>query len=438
MRCPAIRRIRFRLAVLGALVLTLALPAPSGAKVKRHGPPRLDARAWVLVDGRTGDALAGHAAARPLAIASATKLMTAHLTLENLPLGTRVRMAPYSAIPGESLLGEPGGTPISVRDLLYSLILQSANDSAHTLAQVIGGTQRHFVAEMNRSAAALGLADTHYTNPIGLDSPGNYSSARDLATLAGRLLGNRTFARVADSPNAVLGSLRPPLTIGTRNTLLLRAPWVTGVKTGHTLAAGYVEVGSGRRKGVELISVVLGAPSETQRDSESLDLLDYGFAQYRVRRPVADRQVMASPSIHYSGGELALRAAHGITVGVRRGQRLQTTVRAPNRVTGPIRKGNRLGRVTVVVDGRVAGSAALLASRSIPEASTFDKVRSHAVIVLALIAVGAFGILVIVLAVRRRRRRRRPRSEEEMESIREDRRRIREQRRGAGDRGARS
>jgi D-alanyl-D-alanine carboxypeptidase (penicillin-binding protein 5/6) len=290
---------------------------------------------------------------------------------------------------------------------------------------------------MNHSAAALGLADTHYSNPIGLDSPGNYSSARDLATLAGRLLGNRTFARVADSSSAVLGSLHPALTIGTRNTLLLRAPWVTGVKTGHTLAAGYVEVGSGRRKGVELISAVLGAPSETQRDTESLDLLDYGFAQYRVRHPVGDREVIATPSIHYSGGELPLRATHGIRVGVRRGQRLQTSVRAPDRVTGPIRRGRRLGRVTVVVDGRVAGAAALVAARSIPEASSFDKLRSHTLIVLALIAVGAFGILVIVLAVRRRRRRRSALSEEEMQSIREERRRIREQRRGVDDRGAR-
>jgi D-alanyl-D-alanine carboxypeptidase (penicillin-binding protein 5/6) len=419
------------------LLVTLAPPAAAGGKAKRQGPPVLDARAWVMIDARTGEMLAGHAAARPLAIASATKLMTAHLALENLPLGKRLRMAPYSAIPGESLLGVPAGTPISVRDLLYSLILQSANDSAHTLAQVIGGTQRHFVVEMNHSAAALGLADTHYSNPIGLDSPGNYSSARDLATLAGRLLGNRTFARVADSSSAMLASLHPPLTIGTRNTLLLRAPWVTGVKTGHTLAAGYVEVGSGRRKGVELISVVLGAPSETQRDTESLELLDYGFARYRVRHPVGAREVMASPSIHYSDGDLPLRAAHRIAVGVRRGQRLQTSVRASDRVTGPIPKGKRLGRVTVVVDGRVAGSAALVASRSIPEASTFDKVRSHALVVLALIAVGAFGILMVVLAVRRRRRLRRRLNEEEMESSREDRRRIREQRREAGDRGAR-
>lgn len=423
------------LAIAALALIPLTLPASAPAKVQRHGPPQLEARAWLLVDGRTGDTLAGHATARRLSIASATKLMTAHLALQTLPLRKRVRMAPYSAIPGESLLGVPAGTPISVRDLIYSLILQSGNDSAHTLAQVIGGTEQRFVAQMNRSAAALGLFDTHYTNPIGLDSPGNYSSARDLAALAHRLLDNRTFARVADSPSAELRSLHPPLTIGTRNTLLLREPWVTGVKTGHTLDSGYVEVGSARRRGAELISVVLGAPSEVQRDEESLDLLDYGFSQYRVRRPVRAGEVMASPSIQYAGDELPLRAAHPITVGVRRGQALQTSVRAPDQVTGPIRKDKRLGRVTVVVHGRVAGAAALLTSRSIPDASTFDKVRSQTWVLLALIAVGAFAIMVIVLVVRRRRSARRF-SEEEMQSSRENRRRIRERQR-AGDRGAR-
>ena len=392
----------------------------------------------MLIDARTGETLAGHATARRLPIASTTKLMTAHLTLEQEPLRKLVRMAPYEAIPSESLLGVEAGTPISVRDLLYSLILRSANDSAHTLAQVVGKTQSRFVLEMNSSAAALGLADTHYSNPIGLDSPGNHSSARDLATLARNLLGNRTFARIADSTSAVLSSLHPPLTIGTRNTLLLAAPWVNGVKTGHTLGAGYVEVGSGRRKGVELISAVLGAPSEAQRDSESLDLLDYGFAQYRSRHPVRARQSLARPSIRYSGGELPLLAAHPITVGVRRGQRLQTRVRAPDRVTGPIRKGRRLGRVTVVIDGRVAGSAPLLASRGIGKASTFDRLRSHTLALLALIAVAASAILLIALAVRRRRRSRpgeRTFSEEEMRSSRENRRRTRAQRRG--DREAR-
>jgi D-alanyl-D-alanine carboxypeptidase (penicillin-binding protein 5/6) len=419
-----------RAVLLVLLSLALVSPSAAAAQPARKGPPRLDARAWVLIDARTGVALTGHAAARSLPIASATKLMTAHLALRELPFSRTVRMAPYSAIPGESLLGVPAGTRISVRDLLYSLILRSANDSAHTLADVIGGTQSRFVAKMNGAAAALGLADTHYSNPIGLDDPGNYSSARDLATLARRLLANRRFARISDSSSALLGSLRPPLQIETRNTLLLLAPWIDGVKTGHTLGAGYVEVGSGRRKGVRLISVVLGAPSESDRDDESLALLDYGFAQYRVRHPVPAGERLASPSIRYSGGELPLRPTHPITVGVRRGQHLQTSVRAPGEVTGPIRRGQRLGKVTVTLDGRASGAAALLASRSISEASEFDKLRSSTIAVLALIAVGAFAILGIALALRGRGRR--PRAiEEDTEESREQRRRMREQRRNA-------
>jgi D-alanyl-D-alanine carboxypeptidase (penicillin-binding protein 5/6) len=421
-----------------ATAIALLLPAGAAAAPK-PGPPQLQARSWVLIDGRTGDTIAAHAPARSLPIASTTKLMTAHLTLEQLPLSKRVRMAPYSAIPSESLLGIPAGTPISVRDLLYSLILESANDSAHTLAAAVAGSQARFVTEMNRSAAALGLADTHYSNPIGLDSPGNYSSARDLATLAQRLLRNPTFARIADSSSATLSSLHPALPIETRNTLLLRSPSITGVKTGHTLGAGYVEVGSARRKGVELISAVLGAPSEAQRDDESLDLLDYGFDQYRTRRPVAAGEVLASPSIRYSGGELPLRAAHAISIGLRRGQHLETRVRAPDRVTGPVPRGAQLGRVTVIVDGREAGSAPLFAPRAVPKASAFDRLRSHGLLLLALLAVTASAILLVVLAFRRRRGNGRPPalSEEEMESSRENRRRLREQQRGGDDRQVR-
>ena len=403
-------------------------PGSAAEDATGNDVPRLDARAWILIDARTGDALVSQSSARSLPIASTTKLMTAHIALRKLPLSRRVTTVPYSAIPSESLLGVPAGTSISVRDLLYSLILRSANDSAHTLAQVIGGTQAQFVTEMNRDAAALGLADTHYSNPIGLDSPGNYSSARDLATLARDLLADRRFARIADSETALLTSLDPALRITTRNTLLYRAPWVDGVKTGHTLGAGYVEVGAGRRKGVQLISVVLGAPSEADRDSESIALLDYGFGLYRVRRPVRSGQTFATPSIRYSGGDLALRAAHPIVAGVRRGERLRTTVRAPGEVTGPIRKGKRLGRVSVTVDGRPAGGAALLAAEAVPEASGFDKLRSHALLVLALIALGGSAILVAAFAVRRRTRRADV-SEEDMEEGREQRRMLRQQRR---------
>lgn len=377
--------------MLAALLVALAMPASSIAK----GPP-VDARAWALIDARDGDVLVSHAAARKLPIASTTKLMTAYVALRELPLDRIVRAAPYAAEYGESLLELRPGQRISVRDLLYGLILRSGNDAAYDLALAAAGSESRFVAQMNRYAAALGLADTHYANPIGLDQSGNYSSAEDLATLARRLLRNRAFARVADSRGARLRSLRPPRTIETLNDLLYRAPWTTGVKTGHTFGAAYVLVGSGERRGTSLISVVIGTPTETERDLASLRLLEYGFSLYRQRTPVRKGERMASASIRYSGGELPLRAARAVTVGLRAEERLSVEVRAPREVEGPIERGESTGQASVYVDGRRIATVPLRAAQSVEEANLLERAGSFlgdekipVAIALCVILVGA-------------------------------------------------
>jgi serine-type D-Ala-D-Ala carboxypeptidase (penicillin-binding protein 5/6) len=365
-------RRRSGVTLIAAMVALLCLlPGAAGAAEK----PRPLARAWTLIEARSGAVLASHAAARKLPIASTTKLMTAYVAMQEMPLDKLVRAAPYDPIYGESLLGLRTGQRISVRDLLYGLILRSGNDAAHDLALAAAGSIPRFVAQMNRRAAALGLADTHYANPVGLDQRGNFSSARDLATLGRRLLRIPAFARIADSRGATLRSLRPPRRIATINELLLDAPWATGIKTGHTFDAGYVLVGSGRRKGVDLISVAIGAPSDEARYSDNLELLEYGFSRYDRRLPIHAGQDLADPAIRYAGGELPLRAAHGAAVGLRKGQRLDVVVKAPAEVEGPIRRGARLGTATVLVEGRRAASVPLRAGRSIPEASSFDRVR---------------------------------------------------------------
>jgi serine-type D-Ala-D-Ala carboxypeptidase (penicillin-binding protein 5/6) len=418
-----------RLGIALAAVLALLAFGSTPAAAKQ---PRLDARAWVLIDARSGDVLASHAAARHLPIASTTKLMTAYVAIKELPPERIVRAAPYYAIYGESLLGLRPGQRVSVRDLLYGLILQSGNDAAYDLALVAAGSEGRFVGQMNRRAAALGLADTHYANPIGLDEAGNFSSARDLTTLARRLLRIPVFAKIADSRSAVLHSLRPPRRIETLNDLLLREAWTTGVKTGHTFGAGYVLVGSGRRKGAALISAVIGAPTETDRDLESLHLLDYGFSKYRKRVPVHGGQELASPSIAFTGGELPLRAARTLAVGLRRGQRLSVAVRAPGEVEGPIRRRAVLGRATVYVDGLRAASAPLLAGRAVPEASALDRVRSFVTGHPIFIGLGAFSAILIGVAILRRRRRRGTEGEETIRESREQRRAERQRRREEG------
>jgi len=355
-------------ALLATALLALAMPAFSFAK-----GPQIEARSWALIDARSGDVLVSHAAKRHLSIASTTKLMTAYVVLHELPLDRLVRAAPYEAEYGESLLGLRPGQRISVRDLLYGLILRSGNDAAYDLALAAAGSEQHFVTEMNRYAAALGLTDTHYANPIGLDQRGNYSSAADLATLTRHLLAIPAFAKIADSRSAALRSVRPRRRITTINELLRMAPWVTGVKTGHTFGALYVLVGSGQRKGVELISVAVGAPTDEDRFSDNIDLLDYGFSLYKRRVPIKAGAALAEPAIRYSGGKLSLRAARSVAVGLRRDQRMSVVVSAPDEVEGPIEHGAPLGHASVFVDGRRTASVPLRAAHAVAEASLLER-----------------------------------------------------------------
>jgi serine-type D-Ala-D-Ala carboxypeptidase (penicillin-binding protein 5/6) len=400
------RRRRGATSLLAALAWALLLCPPAPAAPP---PPELagvEARAWGVIDGRTGDVIASHAGEERLPIASTTKLMTAYVAMQRLPLDRIVRAQPYAAGYGESLMGLREGERVSVRDLLYGLILLSGNDAAHTLAVAAAGSQERFVAQMNRHAAALGLSDTHYANPIGLDQEGNYSTAEDLMTLSRRLMAMPGFAKIAGARSALLRSVRPPRRIETINELLEMAPWATGVKTGHTFGALYVLVGSGQRKGVSLIAAAIGAPSDEARYADNLELLEYGFSLYRRRVPVHAGQDLADPSIRYSGGQLPLRAARTLAVGLRRGQRLQVRVRAPREVEGPVRRGARLGQATVFVAGRPVGRVPLLAGRTVPEASAFDRARSFVGGGAGTIALAAFVILMVMLwAVRRRGRR---------------------------------
>jgi D-alanyl-D-alanine carboxypeptidase (penicillin-binding protein 5/6) len=396
------------LAILGCL----PLPSLAAAAPQHNPPPQLESRSWGLIDARSGDVLTSHALNKALPIASTTKLMTAYVSMKDLPLDKIVRAQPYEPEYGESLMGLRTGQRISVRDLLYGLVLRSGNDAAHTLAIDAAGSEKRFVAQMNRYAAALGLSHTHYANPVGLDEKGNYSSASDLMTLTQHLLREPAFAKIADSRSAVLRSVHPQRRIESINELLEMAPWVTGVKTGHTFGALYVLVGSGQRHGVSLISVVVGAWTDEERFDGNFELLKWGFSQYRRKLPIRAGQDLADPEIRYAGGTLPLRAGKALAVGLRRGQQLELKVHAPKRVEGPLQRGQKLGKVTVFVAGREAGAVTLRAARAVPKASAFDRARAFVEDNLIPIAVLAFVILMAgVILVRRVSRRKQARSE---------------------------
>jgi serine-type D-Ala-D-Ala carboxypeptidase (penicillin-binding protein 5/6) len=392
-------RVRAAIAILAAIAL-IGLPAASAAA----SPPKLDAKAWILIDPRDDAVLASKAPNKRLPIASTTKLMTAYLALKHLKPSQMITVPSYHpSASAEVELGLRPGERMSVRDLLYGLLLPSASDAAETLAVGVAGSVPAFVNQMNQAARQLGLTDTSYANPIGLDDPDNFSSAHDLVTLASVLLRNPLFARIVNTPAATLHSGDHARTVTTRDTLLNSVPWVNGVKTGHTLGAGYVLVGSGTQDSTTLISAVLGTPDEATRDADTLQLLQYGFSLYHPVQPVKLGEQLADPKLDYRSDHLSLVAQRGLQINVRGGQDVATRVTAPDQISGAVEQDQVLGHVTVTVDGRRAAASPLIAAHAVGAATTFDKVSSSVLDPFVLLALAAIVILLGLLLMRRGR-----------------------------------
>jgi D-alanyl-D-alanine carboxypeptidase (penicillin-binding protein 5/6) len=382
-----------------AAMLLAAVPSSAAAA---EAPPRVPtAQAAIVVDGVDGTVLFAKRPDAERSMASTTKLMTALLSLEEAKPGD-VFMAPgYNAMAAESRINLRAGERMTVHDLLEALLLESANDAAVDLAENIAGSRDAFVEQMNERASELGLDHTSYANPVGLDEPGNYSSARDLATLARTLLRNRRFARIVDSAEATLESGSHVRVIDNRNDLVAAYPWVNGVKTGYTANAGNVLVGSAARgPRARVISVVMGEPTEAARDADTLALLRWGLDRFRRVRVVPRGRTLARVDVKYRDEPAPLVARRGVVVTVRAGQHLDRRVHAPDELEGPVAKGERVGSVTVLVGGRRVRRVALVTGEEVPGAGTLKVLLSEVgvpltVLVLLAILVGA------LLALRR-------------------------------------
>ena len=367
-------------------------------------PPAITAPEAILVEPQTQDVVYARHASMRRPMASTTKLMTALLTLEHARLDDVVTASPYSPAAGESLMGLRTGERLTVADLLRGLLIVSANDAAVTLANDIAGSQKAFVRMMNRRARELGLHDTHYANPVGLDAPGNYSSAADLVKLALVLRQRAFFRATTDMPTATLRSGSMVRHLVNRNFLVRSVPYVNGVKTGHTNRAGYVLVGSATRAGVTLISAVLGDPSDEARDSDSLRLLRYGLSRYHRSVPVRKGAVFADAALKYRDDRVDLVAARTAMRVARRGERVTThVVGAPSEIEGPMAAGTRVGTILVRQRGRVVDRVALVTPHEIAAPTLGQRVgdylgRSSTRAVLAILA-----LCSLYLALMRRR-----------------------------------
>ena len=388
-----------------AVPLVIAfLAALAPAARAQSGPPAIGVLSTIVADASTGDVIFERTASESRPVASTTKLMTALITLETVALDDVLAVPPYSPAPAESLAGLRTGERLTVEDLLTALILPSGNDAAVTLATGNSGSVPAFVREMNKRANELGLRDTKFTNPIGLDEGGNASSARDLVTLGLRLRRFPAFREITDRSRATITSGDRKRTFLNRNTLVREVPFVDGMKTGRTNAAGYVLVGSATRNGVTVVSAVLGTPSEAARDADSLALLRYGLSQYRRATVVEPDTVFARADLKYRDERVELVAGEGVRRVVKRGERASVrVVGAPDELEGPLPAGARVGAVEVRLRGKVVASVPLVTANAVEEASLGQRLstvlKRPGTIVLLLLLVGC----TVLLALLRRR-----------------------------------
>jgi D-alanyl-D-alanine carboxypeptidase (penicillin-binding protein 5/6) len=401
--------------LVAALLAALALV--QSAQAATPAPPELSAPSAVLIEASTGDVLYERAAEKRRPIASTTKLMTALLTMEHAKLSDTVTASSYVAAPIESKLSLRPGEELSVADLLRGLMLESANDAAVTLAEHVSGSRAAFVRLMNRRARELKLLNTHFDNPIGLDGVGNYSSAHDLARLAVILRKHSFIRKIADRTSATLTTGYRPRTIRNRNTLLAKDEKVTGLKTGHTTTAGYVLVGTRRDEKITLVSVVLGTPSMTARDGDSLALLRWGEGLYHRVVPVNKGITVAEPEIEFRpGATLDLVTSGSVHRSVRSDAKITVNdVDVPDMVSGPIASGQQFGYREVFADGKRIAAVPIVAKYFVPAADFPQRAKNSFTRLPALIlAVAVLGGTVLVARrVRRGPRRRPPRSEPE-------------------------
>jgi serine-type D-Ala-D-Ala carboxypeptidase (penicillin-binding protein 5/6) len=403
---------RSKLATAVAAVVAAAL-ASSPTALARDCPPAVNAANAIVIETSTGDVACARRADQRRPVGSAVKLMTALLTLERADLDEKFRASSYRPASFESQIGLLPRERMTVRDLLKGLLVESGNDAAMTLAEGVAGSERAFVKQMNRRARQLELTNTRYRNPIGLDAPGAYSSARDLVKLATYLRTKPIFRRTVNSEEVELTSGDHPRRFENRNTLVITEPWVNGVKTGHTRSAGYVLVGSGRKNGIQVVSAVLGTPSEAARNADTLRLLTFGRRGFqRISAAPPGSTVGVQVPIHYGRGavlELVV-GPNGQRTVVKRGDRDSVRVVAtsyPSQVEGPIAYGQELGEADVLEDGRKIATVALVAATEVPKPNLAQ--RSKTWFSRPLVVVLAFAVLSgTVLMARRRRRPRGP------------------------------
>lgn len=393
---PALLRRPLTRFLFGCALGLNALAGPAAAQSASVPPPDIAARSWFLFDVTTNTVLYSQTPDERVEPASLTKLMTAYVVFEAVRDGTLsldarppVSNRAYKA-EGSRMFVDPR-SPATVDELLHGLIIQSGNDAAIILAEAVSGSEEQFAEQMNAEARRLGMKNSHFANASGLPAPDHYSSARDMAILASRIIREfPDFYPLYSQREYTFNGVRQP----NRNRLLYIDPSVDGMKTGHTGATGYCLVASAHREqknaadpkgGVfsrRILSVLMGATSDATRATESQKLLNYGFQNfealqlYRKDQPVGSHPVWKGqqPTVSAGFADDVLITAPRAQIGNIKGE-----IERTEPLIAPIHAGQRIGTLRIRLGNTVIAERPLIALETVEAAgwfkSTLDTIR---------------------------------------------------------------
>jgi D-alanyl-D-alanine carboxypeptidase (penicillin-binding protein 5/6) len=379
---PTMLNKSFSLSLL-ILLCTLANPF-AAAKQFLPDAPNVDAKAWILVDADTGYVIAEQNADDTLPPASLAKMMTTYITSKEI---AENRLKEDDLVVISDNAWELGGaktdgstmflsprSKVPVIDLMRGVIIQSGNDAAISLAEHISGGETAFSDNMNYQAELMGMTNTYYINATGLPAEGMVTSARDLTILAKAIINEHPeYYSIYSEKYFSHNNINQP----NRNRLLWRDSSIDGLKTGHTEAAGYCLVASSKRRGMRLISAVLGAKSDDARARESQKLFSYGFRHFETKKIYSAGELIKENAALWYGEEnfLNLTVENDITLTYPKGEKknLSAQITVDNEISAPITAGQVLGSLEITLDGKTMTQVSLVAEKDIAEAGFFSR-----------------------------------------------------------------
>lgn len=344
--------------------------------------PELNSTGYVLMDADTGMIIAHKNMHQKMQPASLTKLMTLYLTFQALKSGQihltdMVRISKDAWQTGGSRMFVKEGSTVSVQDLIDGIIVASGNDACVALSEYVGGNESTFVDMMNATAQQLGMKSTHYIDSTGLPQPGHHTTPYDMSLLAHAIINNfPQYYPFFKQGWITYNGIKQP----NRNRLLWRDPTVDGLKTGHTQEAGYCLISSAKRNGMRLISIMMGAPTDAERASDSESLLNWGFRFYKTHKLFDANQALAHPRVWLGASRtvpVGLQNPLFVTIPTGTYSKLKPQVDLNNKLEAPIKKGDSVGTLTIQLNNQVISKVTLVALQDDNKGNFLSRTWDH-------------------------------------------------------------